>query len=91
MSRQFKVDSIFSITQATNHFDEGAVFARVGSEIYRYNMPIVSHDPKAWPLTLFRDHWSFFCDLNEGPHGTYFEEVIQAPRTIIKGQVFEMH
>ena len=82
------------MNSATPDFDAKQVFADSGTEVYRYTMEYFGeldmtddhYDPDAWPHcgTLFRDHWVFFCDRTEAPHGPYFQRVIDADRTIIK-------
>lgn len=93
--KQFYVTEIFAITEATNHFEKNTIFAQGEDGLYFYDVPFNKDvdarlDPKCWPnksrkgIQLFRDHWKFFCDNSNRNHGTYYLEVMDAPKTVIK-------
>jgi hypothetical protein len=93
--RQFKASALFITEAKTDHFPAGTLLAQGEDGLYILIGPMnnfdydTKRDPASWPfengsLTLFRDHWNYFCDNSNRDHGVYFLQLMDAPKTQIK-------
>lgn len=83
--RNFTVDRIFYLTQDASGFPAGAVFAEVKGDIYAANPGTFNINALPAGLTLWRDHWHFFCCRTQPKLGHHFKAVMDAPVKTIRG------
>ena len=83
--RNFTVDRIFYLTHDASGFPAGAVFAEVRGDVYAANSGTFNINTLPAGLTLWRDHWHFFCCRTQPKLGPFHADVMKASVKTIRG------